>query len=376
MLSGGLTACRKNPYTLTPAEQRRAVATINALGGGSAGDGCLTGDPRWRPILANLERPAQPNLLPPFMQYWFAAAVKLGGPTLFSLRASYLIAEMVLLGALCLLLGRLGASPLQLAAVGWAPLVFKELINAAHYEMVPMMLLTLAALLLVSQRHVASAALLGLACGSDFLVLLLAPLWIRATPSGRRLAVGGVMALTLALLWAPFASSAATVLDAVVEAGLHPAVSSPVFAGLSGLLVKVGVPARSAVQAGLGVVGSLAVLAVLAYPLGQGSREHGALRAALVVLAMAVIAGPSASPWRLCWLLPLVALEARPAWLVLVGLLPILYFEPYLGRQGLAAYRIWIVSAPFVVFAVLAAANLIYRNKSSSRGRIRSAARA
>jgi hypothetical protein len=101
-----------------------------------------------------------------------------------------------------------------------------------------------------------------------------------------------------------------------------------------------------------------------------------ALRGGLVALAVALIGAPVLSLSRLAWLLPLVALEAQTAWLVLVASLPVLSFEPYLARHGMAAYRIWVVSAPFVVFALLAGAGLVYRNRSSSRGRIRSAARA
>jgi hypothetical protein len=376
LLAGGLTACGSNPYSLTPAERRRAVAAVRALGPQAGDAGCLTGDSRWQKVLANVERPGQPELTPPFMQYWFAATVKLGGPSLFSLRVSYLIAEVIALGALCLLLARLGASPLQLAVVGWAPLVFKDLLNSGHYQMVPLALVTLAALLLVSQRHLLSAVVLGLTCTSDFLGLLLVPLWLRATPPGRRLVALSLVALTVGLVWAPFAGSVVDVAQGTAASLLPAKEASPVFAGLVGLLVKVGVPQGSGAEVALGLVGGLAVLVAAAYPLGQGPREAMALRGGLVALAVALIGAPVLSLSRLAWLLPLVALEAQTAWLVLVASLPVLSFEPYLARHGMAAYRIWVVSAPFVVFALLAGAGLVYRNRSSSRGRIRSAARA
>ncbi len=382
LLDGGVTACGESPYLLTPGEQRTALETVASLTGGAtqrAGGSapCLMDDERWLQVASRVSDPRRPSTHPPLRQGLFAAVVHVGGPSIEALRVAMLMAHLLTVALLAALLARLRLSPALAAVYGWAPLIFKESLNSVHYDGVVALFLVTAGLLLTSRWRVAALAVLGLAAGAEPLTAVLVPLWLRALPR-RRLAPG--LLAFLAAVALPYVVFLPTGPDAPLAAlqGLarHWTPNAPLFGPLEALAAGAfadETTGRLVVGAALMAAAAMVGL-IYRLPSREDERPPAVLLASRVVLAFLLIAGPLANPWSFCWLLPLVALDPRPHWLALIAALPLYYLTFYLASNGLEQYQLVVVAAEFLPFVVLGAVSLLYRNRSSSRGRTRSAA--
>ena len=373
LLDGGVTACGDNPYALSPTQQENALATVLNLQSKErernflVGPSCLTDDPRWPDIIARVNFPDLRTIYPPLMQYWFAGVVKLGGPSIESLRLSFLLAEAALLTCLVLLLISTDTNPLMAAVFGWSPLVFKEIANSAHYDIVPAALLCLAALALARHLYIPAFAVLALAAGTKLFAVILIPLWLRAVPRERRLAVLAVFAVVLVIPFIPFANAGTAIFEGTSAFATRWTMNDPLFSPAVDWLTTNGLSAGHArgLAAGALLVTILAVS--LLYPFGNyESRALAAVSASPIVLAVLLIGGPTANPWYFCWLLPLVAIRANVAWLGLIAMLPLYYGHFYLEYHRIDGRAYTLIITQFMPFAILAIVGLLYRNRSES----------
>ena len=367
LVDGGVVACGQNPYRLSPAER---------LGDARRHEACLGDDPRWREALERVDYPELRTIYPPLAELWLGAVVSVAGPSLTALRVSYLAIFLALLVAVAGLLCRSGRSPLLIAAVGWAPLVFKEAFNSAHYDLLPALLLAMGGYLLVTRRPLAAAAFLGLTAATKLFAFAIVPIWLRATPAGSRIPAAAVFALAAVAPWLPFAGAGTSLFEGTTAFGTHWTANSPLFGPFASLLVASGA-SPAVTRAGLGALLGAAVVGVqLGWRMPEGEAKAVAgLLGARAALAMLLVAGPTSNPWYFCWLLPLIALDPGLPWLALVAMLPLYYVQFWLIYQGMAELAHWVAIVEFAPFVALVAYQA-YRNRSSWAGRMRSDARA
>ena len=340
---GGVTAHGYSPYVIAPAsaDANGVPAVIREL----AEDG--------EHIRDKINHPKLRTIYPPVAQAAFALAYLAEPWSLLAWRLVCVLGEMATLWLLLALLADVGRSPLWVAAYWWNPVVVKELINSAHMEAILMPLVLAALLLAIRQRHIAAAAMLGLASGAKVWPVILAPLILRPLlGEPRRLALAcGVLGTMLVLLaWPPFRAGLDQTSGIVAYAtqwqtnsALFPAVARLVglVTGLFSASPDLGARlARVVVSVGIAAV----ALGLAWRPASEPKDFLG--RATLVVAAM-VLLSPAQFPWYLIWVQPLLAL--RP----INGLLAATVFMPvyYASFHFHASDSYWIFR-DFIVWAI------------------------
>ncbi|MFP6626769.1 MAG: hypothetical protein VCA74_06905 [Deltaproteobacteria bacterium] len=357
LVDGGVTACGENPYRLSPAEQLSSLKTLAALsptGSVASQTGCLSADPGWPALLSRVDLPEAPTPYPPLAALWFAATVKVAGPSLLALRVSFLLATLALLVLLAQLLKELGLSPLLVATVGWCPLLFKEIFNSGHYDILPALLLVAAALAFVRRRPAVALGLLGAVVSLKLFALLLLPLWLRATPGPARLRSLGAFTLGVLVFYLPFATAGSHLFAGQLIYAGQAAAHGPLFGPGEQLITALGAAAPMARLIAWAILALVVVSIVGAYPLGEEKETpRRALGGSLLVLAVLLLGGPAPNPWYFVWLLPLIALRPRPAWLALIVMSPLYYLHFHLVYHGMEGLQTWVTTARFLPFAVL-----------------------
>ncbi|MCB0138227.1 MAG: DUF2029 domain-containing protein, partial [Caldilineaceae bacterium] len=190
---GALVTHGISPYRVTPEDGKRAIDTETPLGALARTAG---------PVLDRVNHPALTTMYQPVALLAFAAAHRISPWNVRAWRAMAMLADVTVLAVLLVLLAGMGRSPLWVALYWWNPLVAKELVNAAHFDALPVVLVLASLLLSARRAHVAAAVALGLAVGAKLWPLMLAPLLIRAAGITSRRA----MAMTAIIVLAAFLS--------------------------------------------------------------------------------------------------------------------------------------------------------------------------
>jgi hypothetical protein len=269
-----------------------------------------------------------PTLYPPAAQLLFRVT-----PSLPVWKALVAIADLALLA---LLMMRLPDRRLALAW-GWSPLAAIELAQEAHLDAFAVALLTAA---LLSTRKWIAGALLGLSSAVKLLAVAI-------LPSLRSLRAIAAFVIVLALCAAPFARQpiAGSLGEfsrrwqgndgafALLQAGAEQVVAHTRFAKryipespelarfITGRQYRSVYPDEAA-----NFLARLAVLALLAAVLAWTFRRRLPPDAAAeAILGAFLLLTPILHPWYVVWMVPIVALRPRPAWLALAALVPLGY---------------------------------------------------
>ncbi len=303
-----------------------------------------------------LNSPRYYTVYPPLAQLTFAAASateSLGdglvrGSTVLRILLSAF--DLLGVGVLFILLGRLGRPRWWALLYAWNPLVYWEVAAGGHTDALLVPMLLLATLAAVDERPVRAGVFLGLAVSAKLTALVVAPLFVVHLASrgglGRALAAFTAGAAVIGLGFAPFAS------DTLIP---HLRESLALF----GNRLSFNAPFYYAMQDGVGYVpgitpcwdsvlmpalacATLLWLALMTF-IQNGSRERfvGALAFSLLGL---LLFARVVHPW---YLLPVLALgvAARSPTIVLASLLlPLSYlrYDPY-GRE-----EPWVIAAQFL----------------------------
>jgi alpha-1,6-mannosyltransferase len=308
------------------------------------------------------------TIYPPGAQFLFAAGARLthGVSGIKTLLAG---ADLLLLEALRRLLLRRGLPGRRVLIAAWNPLAVVEVAWSGHLEPAGTLLVLLAAAAIIQRRDVRASTLLALAG----LVKLL-PLALFA-PLGRPLRGRAWLAAAAVLVagYAPFLPAGARLFEGTVTYGRRWSGNGALFAlGLAAIERLDPTPALKTVIAflqvrlpGGGLLGALypylypqdlaraacaaAALGVAAVLIG---RRVEALRGAWLLTGALLLLSPTLHPWYLLWILPWLALFPSPAWILLSGLVFLVYAN--LGRAGPEAHR-WVVWVEYVPFFLLLA---------------------
>ncbi len=260
-------------------------------------------DPLWERV----NQKAQHTPYPPAAQLVFALTYRVAPDSVKAQQAVAVAADLLAIGALLLLLARLGLPWARVLLYAWSPLPALHFAHSAHNDalMVAALLLALALVGGGTRARIGSGLALALAALVKLVQLLLGPVLLR------RWRLAGALACGLGLLSgvAPFLRSGPAAL-----AGLGTEAGEAVFNdSLHFVLVRLLAP----LTPGYRTVTSLLIVATLAGAAGglalrDGRTLAGVARSTAILLGLAILLNAVVEPWYLTWMLPFVALFLRP----------------------------------------------------------------
>ncbi len=266
-------------------------------------------DALWTPI----NQKSQHTPYPPAAQAVFAATYRIAPDSIKAQQVVATAGDVLAIGALLALLGRLGLPRERVLLYAWSPTPALHFAHSAHNDslMIAATLLAPALALVPDQggggrlARAGSGLALALAALIKLIPLLLGPLLLRRWRWAGLLACGAGLALGVA----PYLASGPAAL-----AGLGTEAGEAVFNdSLHLVLVRLLAPLtpRAATLTTLLSAATLA-LAALASAWRGGREPAGLARGAATLLGLALLLNAVVEPWYLAWILPFVALFLRP----------------------------------------------------------------
>jgi hypothetical protein len=261
--------------------------------------------------------------------------------------------DLATVGLLALLLRRLKDDPRKVVVYAWHPLVCWEVAQNGHVDALAITLMTGAILAADRSRRALSGGLLGLATLVKGYPLLVAPALLHR--GGARFAASLAAAF---LLYVPYAGVGARVLGFlptyVHEEGID---TGDRFVLLR--LARLVAPVPTSLYIGLVVlVYAGASLRAMRQPEPDTRSE---VRNAATLAAIALALGTPHYAWYGLWLIALVTMAPRLAWLYLASALALLYYAPatYVARLAFDA-------AQFVPLAALLVAEAVSKSRQTA----------
>ncbi len=263
-------------------------------------------DGLWGPI----NQKAQHTPYPPAAQAVFALTYRLAPGSIKAQQVVAFLADLLAIGALLLLLGRLGLPRERVLLYAWSPTPVLHFAHSAHNDalMIGGVLLALATVVgpggATASRRIGGGVALAVAVLIKLVPLLLVLPLLRRW----RIAGGIAFALALALGVAPFAASGGAAL-----AGLGTEAGEAVFNdSIRFVLVRLFALVTPAASVAASLVAA-ATLAATALGLAlRGGDDLALVRGAATLLGLAILLNAVVEPWYLAWMLPFVAILLPP----------------------------------------------------------------
>ena len=298
-------------------------------------------------ILSRVNHPEVPTIYPPLAQAIFALTALIAPGSLLTLRLVLLGFDLAMCGLMLAVLQHLGLNALLVLVYAWSPLVIKETINSAHYDVVPTFFLVLAFLLCLKKRTLLAYASFALAVLGKIYPLLLIPvfLWHTVVNQGRGRAFLGVVvvAVIVALGYAPFLNAGPRLWQGTVTFAERWQTNSWLFP-LLGWIVGTRWMASTVVALLLGGT----VLALLAR---HDLREDRALLwVSFLTVGTLFLLSPVGNPWYFLWLKPFLCVFPLRSWLLLSGLLGLYYLWFYFVYRDAAETFRWVLWLEYIPF--------------------------
>lgn len=341
---GKMVASGLNPYSIAP----RAVLEKKGAGADFQRRASIPAhDTDFALILSRVNHPSVPTVYPPLAQAVFGCTALIAPGSLLALRLVFLLFDLGVCGLMLMLLKHCDASPLWVLVYAWSPLVIKESINSAHYDVVPTFFLLLALLLSVKGRSVPAFASLALAILGKLYPVLLVPVFMWRTWEiqgfTRAILSAVVAAVIIVLSYTPFLDAGPLLWKGTLTFAQHWQTNSLLFPLLQSLLGERWI-ANTVVAVGLGC--TLATL-LCRFSLRE-AREF--LWVIFVILGVLFLLSPVGNPWYFLWIVPFLCIFPFHSWLLLSGLLGLYYLSFYfIYRDTPETFRwvIWLEHIPF-----------------------------
>lgn len=343
---GKVAAAGHNPYALAPAAVE--LASLR--------------DEVWR----RLPHKEVPTVYPPLAIAAFSIATRLPFP-LLAWKVAATGADLLACSFLLSLARRLGVPEGRAVWYAWSPLPALEVAGMGHVDALGAAAATGAVLCLVARRRAGAAALATAGILAKLAPLAALPLWARRSGRpGRFLAMA--LGLTLVAVL-PVLLSTGGVPPGLVRYGISWEFNGPVFEPLWRLLDRAGAAPRlakglDAVEEWTGLYEELNLVYHYLYPqlLAKMVLAAGMLTAVVLSLrekdpaagtgrlfGRLLLFSATVYPWYLLWVLPWAALDRRPAWLALSGLIVLSYIPRWTGIPLMP----WVFLGIWGPFAVL-----------------------
>jgi hypothetical protein len=291
-----------------------------------------------------------PTIYPPAAQMAFLLTYYVGGGTVLGTKLFMVACDLATVGLLATLLRRLGDDPRKVVVYAWHPLVCWEVAQNGHVDALAITLMTAAILAADRSKRALSGGLLGLATLVKGYPLVLTPAFVRR--GGWRFVAAFIATFAL---YIPYAGVGLRVLGFlptyVHEEGID---TGDRFVLLR--LVRLIAPVPTSLYFGLVV---LVYASVSVRALRQPARDtRSEVRGAATLAAIALALGTPHYAWYALWLIALVTVAPRPAWLYLASALALLYYAPHTYTA-----RLVFDAAQFVPLAALLAAEVVNKSR-------------
>lgn len=346
---GKVVASGLNPYAISPQAVRDAHQNDIRL---QPYTRILQHDPNFALILARVNHPTVPTIYPPLAQGLFGVIALLAPGSLFVLRLSLLCFDAALCWLIILLLQDLDMNPANVVLYAWSPLVIKETINSAHYDVMPTCWLMLAVLFSLRGKGGLAHGSLALAMlGKVYPVLLLPLLTFRTwRKQGGRQALLGFTFLVAIVAggYAVFWQDGVALWQGTRTFAEQWQTNSLLFPFLRKIMTERWIANVLVMLLIVGVI----VWTLVCYDM-RDSRQF--VWSIFIVLGAAFLLSPVGNPWYFLWLVPLLCVFPTRPWILLSGLLGLyyVYFFFLYHRQGETfAWIIWLEYLPFYAMLV------------------------
>jgi hypothetical protein len=302
-------------------------------------------------ILSRVNHPEVPTIYPPLAQGLFAVGAIIAPGSLFVLRVLLLCCDLALCWLLVALLRDLAINPAYVTFYAWSPLVIKETLNSAHYDVLPALWLMVALFLSLRGKVLVTYASVALAVLGKVYPLLLLPLFACRTwcTHGSAWTVAGLAVTCLLILigYAPFWQDSAALWQGTRAFAERWQTNSFLFPALRMLVDERWV--------------ANAIVAMLSAGVALGTLVRFELRdayeflwAVFLVLGVMFLLSPVGNPWYFLWSVPLLCVFPLRSWVLLSGLLGLYYLYFYfLYHRQVETFRwvIWLEYVPFYAVA-------------------------
>lgn len=297
-----LQASGGNPYLSTPAS-------------------LATKEVKNEPLYQQQNRPLAPTIYPPLAQIAFRAVRGVAGESVLAMKALMVMGDLCTLTLLVWLLPAMGLPRSRIILYAWHPLVVFECAGSGHVDALVVPLVLLAVLAWLQRRDTVA----GIALGAATLVKIYPVLLLPAFFGRRRWQMPLACAGTIVLFYLPFLPQAGLrVLGHLPHFLVDPdEVFNP---SLMGLALFFGDYIGGAPIFWVSWIGRSVLLATLIVLMRSEVNRPSELLGRLWVIGTAmVLLTLTLHPWYLLWLLPLLAVQPRAAWIVLSGAIALSY---------------------------------------------------
>jgi alpha-1,6-mannosyltransferase len=331
---GKVVASSLNPYGVAPSsviareESSRAYVDI------------LDADPTFVSILDRVNHPDVPTIYPPVAQGVFALTALAAPGSLLGLRVVFLAFDLALICVILDILRQLNISRAYVLVYAWSPLVVKETINSAHYDVIPAFFLLLAVALLLRGKRVGAHVSLALAVLGKLYPLLLFPffLWRTKKTDGwpNMLSALGIAATVIVAGYASFWSAGWGLWQGAFAFAGQWQTNSLLFS-----LLSAGVGNRWVASLAIAVMLGVLAISILRRSALEEARPF--LWSLLVMLGALFLCSPVGDPWYFVWIVPFLCVFPLRSGIALSGLLGLYYLSFYFMYQKMPETFQWVI---------------------------------
>lgn len=331
----GLSPLAESPVLADNYEDLQRLASIPAQ------------DDNFALILSRVNHPEVPTIYPPLAQAVFALTALVAPGTLLVLRLIFLGFDLAICGLVVAVLQHLSLNAWLVLVYAWSPLVIKETINSAHYDVVPTFFLVLALLLSLKQSVLLAHLSLAFAILGKIYPLLLVPIfmWNTAVNHGRAQALLGLVIVSgvVVLGYVPFVDAGSMLWQGPLAFADRWQTNSLLFPLLHRSVGERWV-ANTIVTL---VLGGAMLMLLIRYDLRDA---QSFLWVNFLTLGLLFLLSPVGNPWYFLWLVPFLCIFPLRSWLLLSGLLGLYYLWFYCIYHSAAETFRWILWLEYLPF--------------------------
>lgn len=257
------------------------------------------------------------TIYPPASETLFWLCYKLDPKSALPFKASFLLFDLLSIGAIIGLLRRLGLPAERCLIYAWSPLVIDAFAINAHQDSLGIFGMLLALNFSLQGRNCGAGLSLCLSVMSKGAPILLLPAFVKR--SGWRLLLW--LALGIVLFLAPYAGAGARITGGLGAFTSHWHKN----AGLYDLLMLALRPLPKEDVLARSIAGAIVLYIAFFFAPKISGSDRGLLRATFWIIGAFLLLSPAVFPWYLCWLLPLLCFRLLWGWLLLTALVGICY---------------------------------------------------
>ena len=278
------------------------------------------------------------TIYPPLTLMVFAAADYVSH-TIISMKAVFLIFDVLSIFILLRFLRVMGKGPHNVLTYAWSPLILISFAARGHCDSLQIFLVILALYLCAIRRNLGTAVSIGLAVMSKFIFIIIAPFLIQ----GKKLRYVIILFSVIAILYLPYVSAGKGLFSTLIHFGTQYHFNDS--AHFLIFCLCIGSPLASKIVTAL-IFGSVLLFLYKRHlifsitdnnensPLSNGGSEkrgniemiNFVLNYAFVAIGTFLILAPTLHPWYLTWIIPFLCFNKNRAWLVLTGTVICYYF--------------------------------------------------